>query len=281
MFTYKKKIEAKYMSEKKGSPEKEVDSEKELKENNQANEEEQKSKMFAEIKTSTKDIIDEIKREESSTISGVIEKAIEVYKTYKSISPEIQGLIQKYTNEYGNITKVIEEAIKVFDAQKNPERSDDLDLWIRAREEMKMMLIGKTTFLQLIAAAETPKDSLYKPLKRNIALDVILWYTRKPIKSLSLDEIISAIKKVWIVANYFYLIDVKKESADQYYLIFKHYQNKRYSNYWFGYFKELFHSEDLAFKCAVEGEAFDETLSLTIKKLHDKERIELDARLLK
>ena len=87
---------------------------------------------------------------------------------------------------------------------------------------------------------------------------------------LSLEEIVNAIQKVWIVANYFYFIDIKKESVDQYHIIFKHHQNKRYSNYWFGYFKELFDSEDLSFKCVVEGEEFDETLSMTVKKLHDK-----------
>ena len=133
-----------------------------------------------------------------------------------------------------------------------------------------MMLIGKTTFNQLLAAAEAPKESMEKPMKRNIALDVIIWYAEKLIKNLSLEDIVQAIEKVWIMSNYFYIIDVKQESADQYLMIFKHHQNKRYSNYWLGYFTELFNSEDLSFKCIIEGEALDEILSLTLKKLHDK-----------
>ena len=104
-------------------------------------------------------------------------------------------------------------------------------------------------------------------MKKNISRDVILWYTGKPIKDLSLEEIITTIEKVWKAANFFYNIDTKKTMADQYHMIFHHYQNKRYSNYWLGYFKELFNSEDLSFKCELEGVVLDESLSLTIKQL--------------
>ena len=243
-------------------------------------------KLFAEVKKATKETIDKIKKQliaeeekrsklddnyekQKITISTIIENAIDVYNNYHSLPSEIFAILEKYEPDYGSEIKEIEEAIKLLDQKKNIAKSDDMDLWIKAREEMKMMLIGKTTFNQLIAAAEAPKDSLEKPFKRNVALDLILWYTGKPIKTLSLEEILKTIQKMWVVANYFHLIDARKESEDQYHLIFKHRQNKRYSNYWLGYFTELFHSDDLAFKCAVEGEAFDETLSLTVKKLHD------------
>ena len=246
------------------------------------------SKLFTEVKKSTRDIINQIKKEltaeeakkkalygdkyekQTITISTIIENAIEVYKNYYSLPPEIIEILDKYESDYGSKIKEVEEALKLLDQQKNLEQSDERDLWIRAREEMKMMLIGKTTFNQLIAAAEAPKDSLDKPFKKNVALDVILWFTGKPIKSLSLEEILNAIQKMWVVSNYFYMVDIKKESADQYHVLLKHRQNKRYSHYWQGYFTELFNSEDLGFKCAIEGQAFDETLSLTVKKLHDK-----------
>lgn len=252
------------------------------------------SKLFTEVSATTKNAIDTIKKEliaeednktrlnpdykkEKITISTVIDTVIDVYQTYKIISPKILEIIQKYTEEYGSGKNVIEEAVKLLERNRNPDELDqDLDLWCRSKEELGMMLIGKTTFMQMIAAAESPEDSLDKPIKRNIALDTILWYTGKQIRSLSLDEILNAIKVVWKAANYFYLIDVRKESSDQYHVIFKHYQNKRYSNYFLSYFKELFKSEDLMFKCLVEGEAFGETLSLTVKKLHDKDRIEID-----
>jgi hypothetical protein len=246
------------------------------------------SKLFAEVKKSTKEIIDRIKNEfvaeeaksgklnkeyekQKITISTVIEKAIDMYNNYRSLPPEVMTILEKYESDYGSEIKGVEEAVKALDQQKNPEKSDVLDLWCRAREEMQMMLIGKTTFNQLLAAADAPKESLEKPQKRNLALDAIIWYTGKLLKSLSLEEIVQAIEKVWIMSNYFYLIDVRQESSDQYLMIFKHHQNKRYSNYWLGYFTELFRSDDLAFKCVIEGEALDETLSLTVKKLHDKE----------
>ena len=133
-----------------------------------------------------------------------------------------------------------------------------------------MVALGKTTFSQLLAAAEAPKESLDKPIKKNIALDVIMWFTGKPLKNLTLEEIIVAIEKVWKVANFFYQVEVKKEDEDQYHVIFRHNQNKRYSLYWFGYFKELFSSEDLSFKSIVEGQILGESLSLTIKKAYIK-----------
>ncbi len=245
------------------------------------------SKLFAEVRKSTKDIIDQIKTELSAeeakkaaldkeykkqtiTISTIIENAIDVYNNYYSLPPEILEILDKYESDYGSKIKEVEEALKLLDQQRNLEQSEERDLWIRARDEMKMMLIGKTTFNQLIAAAEAPRDSLDKPFKKNVALDVILWFTGKQIKNLSLEEILNAISKMWVVSNYFYMVDIKKESEDQYHLMFKHRQNKRYSNYWLGYFTELFNFEDLGFKCAIEGQAFDETLSLTVKKLHDK-----------
>jgi len=225
--------------------------------------------IYVKVSDETREIIDSYK-DEGKTISSIIEEAIKIYNDLYSISPDVQAILENYKTESGSKIKNMEEAITVLNSDKSRLRSEELDLWCRARDEMKMMLIGKTTFNQLLTAAETPKESLAKPQKRNIALDTILWYTGKPIRNLSLEEIVNAIQKVWIVANYFYFIDVKKESADQYHIIFKHHQNKRYSNYWFGYFKELFHSEELSFKCAVEGETFDETLSLTVKMLHNK-----------
>jgi hypothetical protein len=225
--------------------------------------------IYVKVSDETREIIDSYKHE-GKTISSIIEEAIKIYNDLYSISPEVQAILENYKTESRSKIKNMEEAIIVLNSDKNHLRSEELSLWCRARDEMKMMLIGETTFNQLLTAAETPKESLAKPQKRNIAFDTILWYTGKPIRNLSLEEIVNAIQKMWIVANYFYFIDVKKESVDQYHIIFKHHQNKRYSIYWFGYFKELFDSEDLSFKCVVEGEEFDETLSLTVKKLHDK-----------
>lgn len=215
--------------------------------------------IYVKVDETTRNIIDKYKKL-GTTISNLIKYSIEMYNEYNSISPEVKAIIDKYKEEEENLFSFLERAIKYYGAQKDLDR----DLWVRTREEMKMMLIGKTTFNQLIAAAEAPKDALDKPFKKNIAFDLILWYTGKPLKSLSIEDIITTIQKMWVVSNYFYTIDVSRE-GNEYHILFKHRQNKRYSRYWLGYFTELLLSEDLGFKCKPEGQAFDETLSLILK----------------
>ncbi|MFX0142191.1 MAG: hypothetical protein ACFFDN_51610 [Candidatus Hodarchaeota archaeon] len=229
-----------------------------------------KSKLFTEIRNLTRDKIDKLKEKNKTTISQIIEDAIEIYDNYESIAPEVRSSIEKYEEEYGGWTSVVEAAIKLLESQKDPEKSEDIDLWCRMRDEMHMVALGKTTFNQLLAAAAAPEERLDKPMRKNIGKDIIMWYTGKPIKSLTLEEIIGAIEKVWRSANFFYIIDVKKENNDQFHVIFRHNQNERYSLYWLGYFEELFSSEDLSFKCILEGEAFGESLSLIIKKAYNK-----------
>lgn len=215
--------------------------------------------LFVQVDETTRNIIDKYKNL-GTTISNLVKDAIEMYDGYNSMLPEVIAVIDTYKEEEENLISFLERAISYYGRQKNLDR----DLWVRTRDEMKMMLIGKTTFNQLITAAESPTDALEKSFKRNIAFDIILWYTEKPLKNLTLEEIIATIQKMWVVANYFYKIDVHQE-GDKFHLLFKHRQNKRYSRYWLGFFTELFHSEELAYKCITEGQSFDETLSLTIK----------------
>ena len=221
--------------------------------------------IYVKVDDSTRRIIDKYKNL-GTTISNLVKDAVEMYDEYNSMLPEVKAVIDTYKDEGEKLVDFLERAISYYGKQKNLDR----DLWVRTRDEMKMMLIGKTTFNQLIAAAEAPKDALEKPFKKNVAIDLILWYTGKPLKSLNLEEIITTVQKVWVVANYFYKIDVHHE-GDEFHLLFKHRQNKRYSRYWLGYFTELFHSEELAYKCITEGQTFDETLSMTIKAAFKKE----------
>ena len=216
--------------------------------------------IYVKVDESTRNVIDKYKNL-GTTISNLVKDAVEMYDEYNSMSPEVKAIIDTYKEEEENLITFLERAISYYGRQKSLDR----DLWVRTRDEMKMMLIGKTTFNQLIAAAEAPKDALEKPFKKNVAIDLILWYTGKPFKSLSLEEIITTVQKIWVVSNYFYKIDVHHD-GDEYHLLFKHRQNKRYSRYWLGYFTELFHSEELAYKCITEGQTFDETLSMTIKE---------------
>ena len=217
--------------------------------------------IYVKVSDETRDLIDKYKLH-GTTISDLVRNAVKCYDDFNSISPEIHATIEKYRENGESDIAFIEHAIKYFGDQKNLDR----DLWVRTRDEMKMMLIGKTTFNQLIAAAEAPKESLEKPWHKNVAIDLILWYNdAKPLKNLSIEEIIKTIQKMWVVANYFHTIDVVKESEDEFHALFRHRQNKRYSSYWLGYFTELFTAEEIPFKCEVEGQTFEESLSLIIK----------------
>lgn len=229
---------------------------------NDVKEHEPKDKpIYVKVSDETRGLIDKYK-EKGTTISDLIRNAVKCYDDFNSISPEIHAIVEKFKEADDSDISFIERAIKYYGDQKDLNR----DLWVRARGEMKMMLIGKTTFNQLIHAAEMPEESLEKPWRKNIGIDLILWYNEsKPLKALSVEEIISTVQKIWVVANYFHTIDVVKESEDEFHVLFRHRQSKRYSSYWKGYFTELFTSEEMPFKCQVEGHVFDESLSLIIK----------------
>ena len=230
--------------------------------NNDALKDESKvNPIYVKVSEDTRNLIDKYK-DQGTTISDLVKNAVKCYDDFNSILPEMRAVIDKYKEENESEITFIERALKYYGDQKNLDR----DLWVRARDEMKMMLIGKTTFNQLIAAAEAPEDSLEKPWRKNVAIDLILWYNdSKPLKSLTIEEIIGTIQKIWVVANYFHTIDVKKESEDLYHLLFRHRQNRRYGVYWLGYFTELFTSEEMPVKCEVEGQVFDESISMSLK----------------
>jgi hypothetical protein len=235
--------------------------------NNDTEEHDSKEKLslFVKVDEDARAIIDKYK-DMGIKIAKLIEDAVDIYDDFNSLSPEIKGVIEKYQEKEESLVSFLERAVKFYADQKNLDR----DLWMRAREEMKMMLIGKTTFNQLIHAAELPQDARERPYRKNVALDLILWDTGKPLKNLKIEEIITTVQKIWRVANYFYDI-VVHQKGDEYHLLFKHRQNKRYSEYWLGYFTSLFESEELACKCSVEGQVFDETISMTIKIRDEKE----------
>ena len=216
--------------------------------------------IYVKVSDETRSLIDNYK-EKGTTISDLVKNAVKYYDDFNSISHEINGIIDKFREPDESDISFIKRAIMYYGDQKNLDR----DLWMRARDEMKMCLIGKTTFNQLIHAAEMPQDARERAYHKNVAFDLILWYNdARPLKSLTVEEIINTIAKMWVVANYFYAIDVHKE-GDEFHVLFKHRQNRRYSEYWLGYFTTLFTSEDLAFKCSVEGMTFDESISMIIK----------------
>lgn len=217
--------------------------------------------IYVKVSDATRMIIDKYKNL-GITISNLIRDAITMYDDYHSMAPEAQGIIEKYKNKQETTVHFLERELKYYGNLMDADR----DLWIRARDEMKMMLIGKTTFNQLIRAAAEPSTGLEKPFKKNVSLDLIMWYNNsRPLKSLTIEEIMYTIQKVWVVANYFYTIDINKSAEDEYHMLFRHRQNKRYSEYWLGYFSELLLSKDMPFHCILEGQTYDESISITIK----------------
>ncbi|MFX0181068.1 MAG: hypothetical protein ACFE78_12830 [Candidatus Hodarchaeota archaeon] len=224
--------------------------------------------IYVKVSDETRTIIDKYRDEKGMTISNLVANAIKMFDEYNAMAPEIQAVINKHKEESESIISFLQKAIQFYGVQKDLDR----DLFLRLREEMKMMLIGKTTFNQLIAAAEEPKKAVEMPHKRNVALDIIMWYNNsRPLKHLTMEEIMKTIQKIWVVANYFYAIDITKESEDEYHMLFHHRQDKRYSKYWLGYFTELFKSKELSFTCFIEGQAFDESISMTIKIGYESE----------
>lgn len=222
--------------------------------------------IFVKVDESTRYKIDKYK-ESGIPMWKLIQDAVALYDNFSSLKPEIKAVIEKYKEENESFFDFLEKAVKFYGDQRDLDR----DLFLRMREEMKMMLIGKTTFNQLIAAAKEPKDARELPIKRNVAFDLIMWYNKsRPLKNLNIEEIIETVKKIWVVANYFYVIDVTQESEDEYHMLFRHRQDKNYSEYWLNYFTELFGSKELGCRCIIEGQAFDESISITIKIAYEK-----------
>jgi len=219
-----------------------------------------------------RDILDEHIKEGKQT-KRIVEDAIRMYDNYSKMDPKTQVILDRYEAEYGSKIAEIEEAMSLLEAQKDSPDADTIDWWCKARDR-GMMLIGKTTFNQLLAAASAKKDSIEKPQRTNNAMDIILWYLGpgKTIKNITLEEIIEAIQKMWTVSNYFDNIEYKKE-GDIFYLSLMHQQSLDYSNYWLGYFQILFEMlhahEDVPFRCYIEGEPFEQTISITIKELYE------------
>ncbi|MBD3339655.1 MAG: hypothetical protein GF353_11140 [Candidatus Lokiarchaeota archaeon] len=241
-------------------------------------EEEETRDLFAKVDKNTKDLIEQIKErireqddERRATLGTAINQIVSFYEKLNIANPDVKKIIDKYSDDYKDEADLLTDALRIFDTYKRKR----LDLWLAASEELRMMLIGPTTFRNLLYAADAPKKSLDKPQRENNALDVILWYTKKPITMLSLEEILYAIKDIWTVFNFFSSIEITKQSRDTYYIRFLHSEDERYSRYYLGYFERLFYylnaSKDVPFKCGFDGQAFGQTVSINVRELFDRE----------
>jgi len=183
---------------------------------------------------------------------------------HTTISEKANKLLEKYADLkdnnnnkiFGHKSKVIERALELLDQYYYPEKSDLQSIWNRARNELNMVLVGKKTYLSYISG------DYKKALTENIAIDVLEWYKNENIVDMSLDELLDAIKNVWLSANYFYKIDFEVGSKGTYQMSFYHdFHSKRYSDFWGNYFSELLHNQK---QCDVEIFARNESLILRI-----------------
>ncbi|MBY8981469.1 MAG: hypothetical protein KGD57_00850 [Candidatus Lokiarchaeota archaeon] len=182
-------------------------------------------------------------------------------KTRKSIhatiSDEALAVINKYEKEYGSKSAVVDKALKVLIKFKEPHQSNIKDMWIRAREELNMVLVGKTTFLSYL------RGDINEVFKNNVALEVIEWYLGKRKEEMTLEIFIKGLIGMWQVANYFYNIETEKNKNGTFQVRFNHDSTKQYSQYWAKYFKTLLENN---WNCEVEFFIRNESFYLIIKE---------------
>ncbi|MHA1584503.1 MAG: hypothetical protein ACTSWL_04555 [Promethearchaeota archaeon] len=165
-------------------------------------------------------------------------------------------MIKTLALKYGNIQKVIEKALKLVRSKEaitsanisDKIRKDKMDNYLLAsimHQEFQMVYVGRRTFLSYI------KKIPQTPIEENNALELIEWFynDEKPISELSLEEILIAIRNLWIAGNYFKNISIKPLNTDGFKIVFYHdFNDTTYGNYWIRYFKYIFTHDPLKFK---------------------------------
>lgn len=146
------------------------------------------------------------------------------------ISQSIYDDIEELADIYGSKSNVIEKAVHFFKSYKK-NWDEEQKVWNKARE-LNMVLVGKTTFMSYLTG------NSQKAWEENLATEVIEWISNKHIEDLSLIEMLQAIKKMWVAANYFTSIKINESDVDgAIEVFFYHTFNKSYSDFWAKYFK--------------------------------------------
>lgn len=151
----------------------------------------------------------------------------------------------------------MDKALKSFKKFKEPHLQDQRSIWCRAKDELKMLLVGKTTFLNYI------KGEVDEAYTKNIAVEVIEWYLGKRIGEMTLHRFLEGLKGMWEVANYFYNIDLEKNKKGTYQMRFNHDLTNDYSRFWAAYFEKLLIDN---WGCYVESFIRNESFYLIIKE---------------
>lgn len=142
--------------------------------------------------------------------------------------------VQDYDEYFESGEDKMDDALEFFEKFQNPQKDEKSNLWIRYRNELDMVSVGKTTFLAYISG------DYKKALKENVALDILEWYTGNTIDKLSLKEVLEGIKALWLAGNYFTKITIEKSKEGKYVMFFYHnLRSKKYGEYWSEYFSVL------------------------------------------
>ena len=173
------------------------------------------------------------------------------------ISEETYSSIDDLTEDYGSKSKVIEKAVDFFKKyKKNWDREQQF--WNRARREMDMLLVGRTTFQSYISG------NFETAWKENVATKVIEWITGKQLSDLSLIETLNAIKDMWMAANYFTHVDIKQNEGEKTVVMTFYHTltlNQNYGEFWSNYFKTWLENNK---KCKITYTIQHEYFTLTI-----------------
>ena len=177
---------------------------------------------------------------------------------HATISDESFDILEEYEGEYGSKSGVVDEAIKTLKRFKKPYLGTIEEMWCRARDELNMVLVGKTTFLSYIKGK---KQEVYS---KNIAIEVIEWYNGKRRDEMNLEEFLNGLKGMWKVANYFYNIELEKNEKGIFQIKFNHDLTKSFSIFWAEYFETILREN---WNCKVNSFIRNESFYLIIEEI--------------
>jgi hypothetical protein len=179
---------------------------------------------------------------------------IKKVQLHARISEEIYNTIDDLAEDYGSKSKVIEKAVDFFKKYKK-NWDKEQQTWNRARKELNMVLVGRTTFQSYISG------NYETAWKENIATKVIEWITQKHLSDLSLEKTLEAIRDMWIIANYFTHVEIKNLGKNSFVMTFYHTFNQKYGQFWSNYFKTWLENNK---KCEITYSVEHEFFKLTI-----------------
>jgi len=153
-----------------------------------------------------------------------------------TISEECLEILEKYKKEYGSQRAVIERALKLLDSMKNPQLAANRDIiWVQLRDAVDQVTISKRMLAHLMGG------DVELALIDNASQYLITWYLGKPIEEATIDEVVNAIKAIYVATNVFRRIDVvHSNDRSHIQMIFWHTMDKRVSEFCAKYFKTFF-----------------------------------------